>query len=268
MISTAKCCKLADPAPLEDDVRYVLRKAMRGRGMDAVTLSARSGIARQEVDAWLAGEGKETALSAMAAILGLHPQTLAELASYQPQVPHLHAVTRLQLPFEEENVNAWLIREEDQTLLFDTGFERDSIANLLAPLGVAEFQLFLTHDHRDHVGGLPGLRSMIRKHHVMEYGQTLRCGALEIRCIDLSGHCIPTYGYLIGGLSRSIFVVGDALFAGSIGGCADPFTYDMALRNLHHHVMNLPDDTILLPGHGPATTVGQEKRHNPFLAMA
>lgn len=266
MTFSAKCCKLADPANLEDDVRYVLRKAMRGCGMDVATVAARSGITQQEVEAWLTGHGEEISLSSMAKTLALHPQALAKLAGYQPQVPHVHAVTRLQLPFGEENVNAWLIREEDQTLLFDTGFERDSVANLLAPLGVAEFQLFLTHDHRDHVGGLPGLRSMIKKHHAMEYGQTLRCGSLELRCIDLSGHCIPTYGFLISGLTRNICVVGDSLFAGSIGGCADAFTYEMALRNLRHHVMSLPDDTILLPGHGPATTVGQEKRHNPFLA--
>jgi glyoxylase-like metal-dependent hydrolase (beta-lactamase superfamily II) len=60
--------------------------------------------------------------------------------------------------------------------------------------------------------------------------------------------------------------VGDALFAGSIGGCPDSFTYQMALRNLRHHVLSLTGDTILLPGHGPATTVALERAYNPFFA--
>jgi glyoxylase-like metal-dependent hydrolase (beta-lactamase superfamily II) len=181
-------------------------------------------------------------------------------------VPNVHAVIGLRLPFETDTVNAWLIREEDEALLFDTGFERDSARQALQTLGVADLHLFLTHDHRDHVGGIAGLSSTVKKRHAMLFGHAQRIGALEIRCVDLSGHCIPSYGYVITGLSRTICVVGDALFAGSIGGCADAFTYQMALSNLRQHVMSLPDDTILLPGHGPATTVGQEKRSNPFLA--
>lgn len=267
MSGTAKCCRLADPVPLEDDVRYVLRKAMRGHALTVELLAQRSAVPRANIEELLAGKGDITILASLAGHLDLCAAALRGLANYRPQVPHIHAVTRLQLPFEEETVNAWLIREEDQTVLFDTGFERDSIVSLLQPLGISDLQLFLTHDHRDHVGGIASLRPFTKKQHALSYGQELRLGPLHMRCIDLSGHCIPTYGYIITGLTRTICVVGDALFAGSIGGCADAYTYGMALRNLQHHVMTLPDDTILLPGHGPATTVGQEKRSNPFLAM-
>ncbi len=268
MISPAKCCRLADPAPLEDDIRYVLRKAMRGHALSVEQLAQQSGVSLEGTQDCLIGKPEATNLAALAKILRLSSSALLGLANYQPVVPHIHAVTRLQLPFEEETVNAWLIREEDHTLLFDTGFEADSLLHLLQPLGIAEMQLFLTHDHRDHVGGIASLRPLIKKQHAISHGQELRLGQLSLRCIDLSGHCIPTYGYIITGLTRTICVVGDALFAGSIGGCADTFTYQMALRNLQHHVMSLPDDTILLPGHGPATTVGQEKRCNPFFAQA
>jgi len=58
--------------------------------------------------------------------------------------------------------------------------------------------------------------------------------------------------------------VGDALFAGSMGG--GMVSYDDALRNICEQVMTLPDDTIICPGHGPMTSVGEEKRHNPFFA--
>ncbi len=266
MSSPGKMCRLADPAPLEDDLSYLWRKALRGHALDASTLAWKCDVDKADIDALIAGKAQPDLLAKAAAILGLHAPALQQHATYQPQVPHLHGVTRLSLPFDDDTVNAWLIRDEDQTLLFDTGFERDSACALLQSTGIAPLDLFITHDHRDHVGGIPGLRPLIKKHHEMPYGQSLRLGALEISCIDLSGHCIPTYGYQIRGLSRLICVVGDALFAGSIGGCQDSFTYQMALRNLRHHVMSLPDDTILLTGHGPATTVGQEKRRNPFFA--
>lgn len=268
MSSQAKSCRLADPAPLEDEMPYVWRKAMRGQAVNIEGLAQRCGVDSSAIAAFLTGHSDDALLDPIAAVLQLNAAAIRGLSQYRPLVPHLHAVTRLQLPFEQETVNAWLIREEDQTLLYDTGFESDSVAQLLQPLGIAEIQLFLTHDHRDHVGGIASLTNLTKKQHAMSHGHEIRLGPLEIRCIDLSGHCIPTYGYIIAGLTRTLCVVGDALFAGSIGGCADPFTYQMALRNLRHHVMTLPDDTILLPGHGPATTVGQEKRHNPFLAQS
>lgn len=266
MSSASKCCRLADPAPLEDDLPYIWRKAMRGHGLNLDGLAQRCGVTSTAMEAFIAGKGDPALIEKTSAVLQLCASAIKGLPHYGPQVPHVHAVTRLQLPFEEENVNAWLIREEDQTLLFDTGFERESVVRLLQPLGIAEIQLLLTHDHRDHVGGIAGLRPLVKKQLELSHGQSLRLGSLELRCIDLSGHCIPTYGFVITGLSRPLCVVGDALFAGSIGGCADAYTYQMALRNLQHHVMSLPEETILLPGHGPATTVGQEKRSNPFLA--
>jgi hydroxyacylglutathione hydrolase len=266
MSSRAKICRLADPAPLEDDLSYVWRKALRGHALDAASLARKCDVEKSEIDALMGGHAEPSLLTKAAECLDLHADAIRLHRNYKPQVPHLQGVVRLSLPFEEDTVNAWLIRDEDQTLLFDTGFDRDSACALLQSTGIAPLDLFITHDHRDHVGGISGLRPLIKKHHEMPYGQSLRLGALEISCFDLSGHCIPTYGYQIRGLSRLICVVGDALFAGSIGGCQDSFTYQMALRNLRHHVMSLPDDTILLTGHGPATTVGQEKRHNPFLA--
>jgi glyoxylase-like metal-dependent hydrolase (beta-lactamase superfamily II) len=62
-----------------------------------------------------------------------------------------------------------------------------------------------------------------------------------------------------------VLVTGDALFAGSIGGCATPAIYQHALRQLREILAPLPDPTVLLPGHGPATTLGEERSANPFL---
>ncbi len=68
--------------------------------------------------------------------------------------------------------------------------------------------------------------------------------------------------YVISGLAAPVAVVGDALFAGSMGG--GMISYDDALKNNREKIMTLPDETILCPGHGPMTTVAEEKRHNPF----
>jgi glyoxylase-like metal-dependent hydrolase (beta-lactamase superfamily II) len=70
--------------------------------------------------------------------------------------------------------------------------------------------------------------------------------------------------YVVNGRARPIAIVGDSLFAGSMGG--GNVSYDDALRNNLEKILTLPDETIICPGHGPMTTVGEEKEHNPFFA--
>ena len=68
--------------------------------------------------------------------------------------------------------------------------------------------------------------------------------------------------YLIDGLNQPVAIVGDAVFAGSMGG--GMISYSDALRTNREKIMTLPDETILCPGHGPLSRVGWEKKHNPF----
>jgi glyoxylase-like metal-dependent hydrolase (beta-lactamase superfamily II) len=70
--------------------------------------------------------------------------------------------------------------------------------------------------------------------------------------------------YVVTGLAHPIAIVGDSLFAGSMGG--GNVSYRDALRNNLEKILRLPDETIICPGHGPMTTVGEEKQHNPFFA--
>ena len=69
---------------------------------------------------------------------------------------------------------------------------------------------------------------------------------------------------MVNGLARPIAIVGDSLFAGSMGG--GTVSYPDAVQNNLAKILTLPDDTIICPGHGPMTSVGEEKKHNPFFA--
>jgi hydroxyacylglutathione hydrolase len=78
------------------------------------------------------------------------------------------------------------------------------------------------------------------------------------------GHTSGGITYVVHGLEFPVAVVGDAMFAGSMGG--GMVSYRDALRTNREQILTLPDDTILCCGHGPLTTVGEEKLHNPFFA--
>ena len=134
----------------------------------------------------------------------------------------------------------------------------------------------LTHTHPDHVADLQRLKKVtgaavfvskleaIPGAETFEAGHNFTLGKLSIDTRQTSGHSRGGITYVVNGLPRKIAVVGDALFAGSMGGGS--VSYADALRNNREKIMTLPDDTILCPGHGPLTTVGEEKKNNPFLA--
>jgi glyoxylase-like metal-dependent hydrolase (beta-lactamase superfamily II) len=70
--------------------------------------------------------------------------------------------------------------------------------------------------------------------------------------------------FVVRGLQRPVAIVGDSLFAGSMGG--GNVSYRDAVENNLKQILTLPDETVLCPGHGPMTTVAEEKKHNPFFA--
>jgi glyoxylase-like metal-dependent hydrolase (beta-lactamase superfamily II) len=267
-MTSPRILALHKSTPLEDEVIHVLHKALRGAGISADEFPQHAGISQNEWSACLAGHGSHPALTSIARSLHLHAPALIGLPQYSPSVPPLQEVLRCDLPFESDRVNAWILNHQDAYVLFDAGFGTSDCVNLLDTIHAQKVDFFLTHRHRDHLGGLPSLLPRIRKNWQLSCGETASFASLTITSIDLTGHASPAFGYIVHGLSRTLCVVGDALFAGSIGGCADPTCYQLALRLLRQQVMSLPPDTILLPGHGPATTVEQEARNNPFLAIS
>lgn len=249
---------------MEDDFTYVIRKALRGLSLAPGEAAARAGLAESEVMGLIRGRFSADAARTLAPVLSLKAEALSRLPEYVPEPMKLSSVERLDIPFEDGQVNAWLVRVDGLTVLLDAGFSDASIAHALKSVGVSGIDAtFITHDHRDHVGGLDeALRRGPRP--VMHAGDSITVGPLTIRAFDLAGHCEGALGFFIEGLEKPVCAVGDALFAGSIGGCP-PESYETALGLLRRNVFSLPDDTVLLPGHGPATTVGEERISNPFV---
>jgi len=258
---------------LEDDYTWVIRKALRGLGLTAGDAAGQAGLPENRMLAFTEGDFSEDAARRLAPVLHLQIEALVNHPGYQPQPLALPGIHRLDFPFGEERVNAWLIWTDDTAILFDSGFEPDSCVVALDAIGAAHpGWVFVTHAHRDHVGGIPALVArgnvvygdQIENTRHLRPGDSIRCGPLTVRACDLSGHADPALGYHIDGLARPVLVTGDAIFAGSIGGCSPPAIYQKALRNLKQVLTPLPDSTVLLPGHGPATTLGEERANNPF----
>ncbi len=259
---------------LEDDFTYVIRKAFKGLSIAPTEAARLAGLPESKVLAFSRGEFSAEVARQLAPVLGLAPDALANHYGYLPLPLSLPNVQRIEMSFDAERVNAWLVKAGDVTVLFDTGHLPHDCENALTELGISQIdQIFITHAHPDHVGGISSfLKKRIPLHgsqipniSQINPGEVIRCGSLTIRACDLPGHAVPALGYHLDGLILPILVTGDALFAGSMGGCYSKENYKLALRSLESVLAPLPDQTIILPGHGPATTLGEERLRNPFL---
>ena len=161
--------------------------------------------------------------------------------------------------------------------MFDTGFEAERILKLLAENGAELKHLFITHSHYDHIEALGPLRERfptLRIHtdtkgappqNKNRRNDCVHVGSLRVTNRETPGHAEDGVTYIIGNWPEDaphVAVVGDAIFAGSIGGAKEHG--DLAKAKVREQILSLPPDTLICAGHGPLTTVAQEKAHNPF----
>jgi glyoxylase-like metal-dependent hydrolase (beta-lactamase superfamily II) len=161
-----------------------------------------------------------------------------------------------------------------EAVAFDTGSDASEMLSFLVSHHLNLEYVFLTHGHGDHVfdldriiektkaSALQGDREETPGVQLFTPGKTFRIGSLEIETRSTWGHAKGGVTYLIKGLEKPVAIVGDAIFAGSMGGGI--VSYAACLETNREEILSLPPETLICPGHGPLTTVALENLHNPF----
>lgn len=265
--------------PLEDLYTDVIGKAQRGMGLDDEALAARCGIPAQWITNVKAGDIDETVLRKIALELNLHPAALLAMArkAWHPKPVELEGLSQFNTPFEDMTVNAYLLWDPatGQAAAFDTGADAKQIVEFVRERNLVLEAVYLTHTHPDHIQDVTTLRNSGQpvfschkepwegpgSEH-FDAGREFKLGSLSIETRQTWGHSKGGVTYVVRGLKQTVAVVGDALFASSMGGGG--VSYADALKTNRREILSLPDATIICPGHGPMTTIAEEKANNPF----
>lgn len=273
---------------LEDELGDIISKARQGLGLSVSQLTNKASIPEHDInaiEAYRLTPGRDS-INRLANALGLNAHKLAPIAdrSWTPAQLHFSSerliVEQVFASFGNYKENAYIVgcAESCRGIVVDPGGAVDEIEHYLNKHKLILEIILISHAHADHI---LGLRELTRKHptatvvcSAVDRGTIMR--GINARCkpiedgtiIAFDGHkitAIATPGHTPGSMCyvlNGICFVGDTLFAGSIG--RPTCDYPQMLEAIRSKILTLPDSTILLPGHGPATTAGEENRHNPF----
>lgn len=201
--------------------------------------------------------------------------------------------------------NAYLVADSEtkEAAVIDPAWDGHVILAEAQKRGWRIAHLWYTHAHFDHIGGAAAIADALNplplvalhpNDHVLwraggggaifgfdidpgpeptidfYQGQILRLGSVEFEVRftpgHTPGHCVLYVADIRAERSRSVCFCGDLIFAGSVGRTDLPGgNWDQLVKSIQTQVFSMPDDTRLLSGHGPETTVGEEKRNNPFV---
>ncbi len=274
------------PPRLEDNWMDLVEKARWGQRMDRCTLCARAGISVPSMREAERGAKDVEVARGVARVLGLGVPELVALqcGEYAPPAAHLPEIVTIVTPHPtpgalDGTVNAYLVRipGDSGAILVDGGSVAEPVASAIEAQNLTIRAIFVTHTHPDHVAGLPTVHSLFPEATVrcaeceklaecmrpILDGEIVEIGPLAIRAIATPGHTPGGMSYFLTGLSRPVVFTGDALFAGSVGRADGQWRE--AIDALRSQILTLPQDTVILPGHGPTTSVAYEAAHNPAL---
>ena len=270
---------------LEDHLGDIIRKARMMSGVPPAAAAAAAQISEAAL-AGLEDSGSPPAtlnLPALARALGLAPEKLQGIAQgWLPAKTDLARWRELR-PFISSGdgltVNSYLLWDAatGEAALFDTGLDAQPVLACLAENRLQLRHIFITHSHWDHVEALPQIRAAwpaAQCHSSSaqapvaqrnQAGDTIALGALRITHRLTPGHADDGVTYLVSGWPGNpdtAAIVGDTILAGSM--CNGNGQWRLARQKIREEILSLPEVTLLCPGHGPMTTVGQEKVRNPF----
>ncbi len=275
---------------LEDLFGDVVGKAVRGQGLAAREVERRSGLAVGDVGR-ITDDGlipEDERVRALADVLGLHGKRLGDSAhqAWFPKSPEgVFASARIGVERlvvgRSIQMNSYIFwdTETKEAAFVDPGDEAERLMAVIQRRGLRPVQVLLTHGHGDHTGALQEVKEGCRIPAFIDErefpligglsalidgkvteGWRTQVGRLEARAISLPGHTPGGTGFVV----EDVLFCGDALFAGSLGGTRSLDAYTGQLRAVRDKALGLPEETTAFPGHGPATTVGEERQHNPF----
>jgi glyoxylase-like metal-dependent hydrolase (beta-lactamase superfamily II) len=271
---------------LEDHLGDIIRKARAAAGISPEAVARAAGLTVEQL-AVLEESGQPASridFAAVASLAGLHAQKLEGIANgWQPAPVELERWRELRLITTfggGYGVNAYLVWDEAtrEAALFDTGWEAGPVFNLIQENQLQLRHLFTTHGHQDHVAAVEEIRRrfpQVRLHTSSKQARPdqrnrpndfIHLGSLRITNRDTPGHAEDGVTYVVGTWPEDaphVAIVGDALFAGSMGK-AFGAAATLARQKIAAQILSLPPETLICPGHGPLTTVGEEKAHNPF----
>jgi hydroxyacylglutathione hydrolase len=269
--------------PLEDNYTDVIAKAQRGLKISDAQLSSRAEVTPADLAAVQARRPNDAVIRRLARHLRLSPDALEELAHHRwyPSTPDFkRGFAMFNTPYDDITVNSYLVWDprSKEAAVFDTGANCDSMLDLIRAEGLRVSHIFLTHTHEDHIADLPklaqatgaGVWASEQEPSDFPGAQTFKENAhfhidtLAIKTLLTWGHSPGLTTFFVTGLSWPLAVVGDSLFSCSMGGSAQHFVEQH--RNDRDKIFTLARDTVLACGHGPLTTLAQEKLHNPFFA--
>ena len=272
---------------LEDSYTDIVLKAMNGNRLGRRGLCKAISVDNKKLAAFLNGFWGENLAQKICQKLNIDYQALRLIATEEDVWNGLQTLSKINListNFEmpgwgQASVNCYFIKiEPKKYILFDTGTQPSLLLDFLQKHTGTLEAIFITHNHKDHIYGLAKISELVSptKIYASENylpikttkfvdGETLIFGSVKVKFYKTPGHTTDGTSFFIGGLSQPVVITGDAIFAGSIGGVS-PNNYKDALLNIREKILSLPNNAFILPGHGPITTVGIEKKRNPFFA--
>ncbi|HUY87199.1 MAG TPA: MBL fold metallo-hydrolase [Pirellulales bacterium] len=206
--------------------------------------------------------------------------------------------TIISAPFEENSYVVYFPGRND-CLVIDPGLAPQEIIDCLDERGLQPAAILLTHGHADHIAGNRALKNRwpacpivigrgdapkltdARLNLSAQYGLPLTsppadavlddgdrysAAGFDFDVYEIPGHSCGHIVFVWRGGERVVVFGGDVLFSGSIGRSDFPDgSFEQLARGIHQKLFSLPDDSIVFSGHGPPTTIGEEKRTNPFV---